>query len=38
MKEILTSVNPPEYITHHMTRIVTTINDLQNQLPLNPTT
>lgn len=34
MKDILTSLNPPEYITHHMERIITSVDDLQKRLPL----
>lgn len=34
MKDILTSVNPPDYIIHHMKRIVTSVDNLQKRLPL----
>lgn len=34
MKKILISLNPPDYIIHHMNRIVTCVDDLQINLPL----
>jgi len=34
MKEILKSTNPPDYVIHHMNRIVTSVDDLQTKLPL----
>lgn len=35
MRKLLGSLNPPEYITHHLERIVTCVGHLQRHLPLS---